>query len=336
MNKIIRKICFSLLILQCTFFSLSALDDDDSAFALAALNTDADDTENSQDGKETEPSDAPASEQRISEKSYAKIKDMREALVKLLGSSRFTTTENLTERLNESISNLESLKETMIHEGDFIENSSKASESSSLKKDDIKKLVAAAVQETLMNNAHPMQATVNAPLKPNTSPSFIAPIFSPLPPQATNQMNQMQPQQNMNMNSMQQPMNNFMQQPIQPQQNISQMQGQSMDQYNIYPTFNPIEQTTPAPQQSFMQSAQPFPATPPAQITPAKLITSPVQNNATALKPSSTSANLPEATPSAPLTQEIQYSDEGFPMDVPLDQIDQFLLQNDQSYTPGQ
>ena len=79
MNTIIKKICFSLLIMQCALLSLSARDDDDnSAFALAALNTDTETDD--QVIKETEKSDTPAGEQRISEKSYAKIKSIREVL----------------------------------------------------------------------------------------------------------------------------------------------------------------------------------------------------------------------------------------------------------------
>ncbi len=107
--------------LQCTLVSLSAFDDDDdSAFALAALNTDADDETSNQETKETESSNTPAGEQRISEKSYVKIKSIREVLVKLLGSSRFTTAKDLSERYTDSQNSMQSLKETMMHEGDLI------------------------------------------------------------------------------------------------------------------------------------------------------------------------------------------------------------------------
>ena len=371
MNTNIKKICFSLLMMQCILFSLSAVDDDDdSAFALAALNKD-DETDN-QEIQESENASTTAGEQRISEKSYAKIKSIREVLVKLLGSSRFTTAKDLSERYSDSQNSMQALKETMVHEGDFIENNAETTDSSSIKKDDMKKLIAAAVQETLMNNARPVQATVNTSSQPNTSPSFITPLFTSFQ-QPMNQSN-MQPQPNMN--QMQQPMNTFIQQPMdqynmysgnnfspqQPQQNttMNPMQPmnngmqQPMDQYNMYPMNNA---TQLAPQQTFMQTAQPFPATPPTQNapgiatvntpttqpiqtpqTPAKPLATPAPNTPT---PSTVPTVNPPTTPAqpataqaAPLPQDVQYSDEGFPMDVPLDQIDQFLQQNDQANPP--
>ncbi len=365
MNTNIKKICFSLLMMQCTLFTLSALDDDDdSAFALASLNKD-DETDN-QEVQDTENASSAAGEQRISEKSYAKIKAIREVLVKLLGSSRFTTAKDLSERYSDSQNSMQSLKETMIHEGDFIENNAESTDYSSIKKDDMKKLIATAVQETLMNNARPVQATVNTSSQPNTSPSFITPLFTSFQ-QPMNQ-NNMQAQPNMNP---MQPMNTFIQQPM------NQMQ-QPMDQYNMYPGNNfsmqqpqqnsnlyPMNNTQvqQAPQQTFMQTAQPFPATAPTQnlpvvptinpptpqpiqtpqtpippATPAPNISAPAPNTITpttvpTVNPPTTPAQ-PAGAQAVPLPQDVQYSDEGFPMDVPLDQIDAFLQQNDQENPP--